>query len=81
MVGFEWDEKEAREYLWREAVKEGEMKGEKRGERRGKKEGIKEGIYAMIKNMLSCGFSISDIMRVSGYSEKEVLAIKNGASL
>ena len=55
-----------------EGIAEGEARGLAAGEAKGRAEGEAKGIVTVAKSMKAKGYSIADIMDVSGLSQKEV---------
>ena len=51
-------------------------KGLQKGKAEGMIEGKTEGILTVARNMLGLNMNIEDIMKVTGLTEKEILALK-----
>lgn len=79
MVGFEWNEEEAREYWKKEAReigwKEGNEVGKKEGKKEGEKEGEKRGIVISLKNLMkNMNLPLDkamDVLQITGEDRKK----------
>jgi predicted transposase/invertase (TIGR01784 family) len=60
------------ELKYEKGLKKGEELGLKKGEELGLKKGLKEGLLTTARNMKANGFSIADIIAVTGLTEEEI---------
>ena len=60
----------------KQGLKKGKKEGLKEGKELGKKEGRKKAMFEVAKNMLSEGFSVKEIAKVTGLAENEVPKLK-----
>ena len=67
------------EEIKKEAKQEGWQKGQKEGWQKGQREGWQKGQREVILKMLQKKTDIAFISEVTGFSEKEIKKLKNGA--
>lgn len=70
------DVRSAVDYAREEGLNEGVQKGIAKGRNEGLLEGIQKGVQTIALNCLRQGMSPSEISRITGLSEKEILSLK-----
>ena len=77
MTRLEWNEDTARRVWQEEAREEGMAERRAEGRAEGRVEGKKETTIKMIRDFLDVGTPINFIVKATGWSEQQILALKN----
>ncbi len=77
---FEKGDDEKMTYAIQRLIDELRDEGKQEGKMEGKMEGRKEGLAEVVKNMLMGGYSLNEIIKLTGFNSEEIQSIKNSNS-